>query len=61
LNPLNDSIALEGSASLYVNIIVTTSENQDNEFVQALVEVLQSEEVQQWISDNYGGAVVPAA
>ncbi len=61
LNPLEDSIALEGSASLYVNIVVTTSENQDNEFIIALVEALQSETVQQWIAEQYGGAVVPAA
>ncbi|MBN2540296.1 MAG: methionine ABC transporter substrate-binding protein [Bacilli bacterium] len=61
LNPLDDSIALEGSASQYVNIVVATSENADNEFVLALVAALQSEEVQQWIEDNYGGAVVPAA
>jgi len=61
LNPLEDAIALEGSASLYVNIVVTTAENADNEFVQALVAALQSPEVQQWIADTYGGAVVPAA
>lgn len=61
LNPLSDSIALEGSASLYVNILVTTLENEDNEFVLTLIEVLQSQEVQQWISENYSGAVIPAA
>ena len=61
LNPLEDAIALEGSASLYVNIVVATAENADNEFVLALVAALQSDEVQQWIADNYGGAVVPAA
>lgn len=61
LNPLTDSIALEGSASLYVNILVTTNENKNNEFVQALITVLQSEEVQNWIELNYEGAVVPAA
>ncbi len=61
LNPLEDAIALEGSASLYVNIVVTTSENENNPFILALVAALQSDEVQQWIEDNYGGAVVPAA
>ena len=61
LNPLEDSIALEGSASLYVNIVVATAANADNEFVLALVAALQSDDVQQWIADNYGGAVVPAA
>lgn len=61
LNPLEDSIALEGSASLYVNILVTTKENENNEFIKALISVLQSEEVQDWIETNYGGAVIPAA
>lgn len=59
LNPLTDSLALEGSASLYVNIVVTTSDNQDHAFIQALLEVLQSEEVALWIEETYGGAVVP--
>lgn len=61
LNPIEDSIALEGSASRYVNILVTTTENQNDPFVKALIEALQSEEVQQWILDHYDGAVVPAA
>ncbi|MDD3128748.1 MAG: MetQ/NlpA family ABC transporter substrate-binding protein [Candidatus Izemoplasmatales bacterium] len=61
LNPLTDSIILEGSESSYVNILVSTTNNQDNEFVQALIKALQSNEVQQWIKSNYGGAVVPAA
>ena len=59
LNPLEDAICLEGSASLYVNILVATAENEDNEFVQALLETLQSEDVSDWIKVNYGGAVVP--
>jgi D-methionine transport system substrate-binding protein len=61
LNPLEDSIALEGSASLYVNILVTTSSSEEDEFIQALIETLQSALVQDWIAENYGGAVVPAA
>ncbi len=59
LNPLTDSIILEGSASLYVNILVTTAENENNEFIQALIAALQSDAVQDWIRENYGGAVVP--
>lgn len=61
LNPLTDAIALEGSASLYVNIIVCKTENLDDPFIKALVEVLQSEDVQKWIEDTYEGSVVPAA
>jgi D-methionine transport system substrate-binding protein len=61
LNPLEDSIALEGSASLYVNILVTTSQNENNEFILELIEALQSDDVQKWIATTYGGAVIPAA
>lgn len=61
LNPLQDAIALEGSASLYVNILVCNSEDLDDPFIKALVEALQSSVIQDWIESNYGGAVVPAA
>ena len=61
LNPLEDAIALEGSASLYVNILVCNSADLDDPFIKALIEALQSTEIQTWIEENYGGAVVPAA
>lgn len=61
LNPLQDALILEGSASLYVNILVCNTVDLDDPFIIALVEALQSSETQQWIEDNYGGAVVPAA
>lgn len=61
LNPLQDAIALEGSASLYVNILVCNSEDLDDPFIQALVAALQSDEIQTWIETNYEGSVVPAA
>lgn len=61
LNPLTDAIVLEGSSSLYVNIIVVNTEDLDDPFIIALMETIQSEEVQDWIRDNYEGSVVPAA
>lgn len=61
LNPLEDALALEGSGSRFVNVVVTRSENEEEPFIQALIEVLQSEDVQQWIVEQYGGAVVPGA
>lgn len=61
LNPLTDSIALEGSASLYVNIIVCQTKNLNDPFITELVKVLQSDEVQTWIETNYEGSVIPAA
>jgi D-methionine transport system substrate-binding protein len=61
LNPLEDALAIEGSGSLFVNVLVTTSANSEDPFILALIAALQSEAVQNWIKENYGGAVVPAA
>ena len=49
----------EGKDSPYANIIAVRSEDLDNPAVKALVEALLSEETQQWIADNYNGAVIP--
>lgn len=58
-----DSVAYEKSdseaAKTYVNIIVVKEGNENNEGVQALVNVLKSDEVKQFINDTYDGAVVP--
>ncbi len=49
----------EGADSPYANIIAIRAEDADNPAIQALVEALLSEDTQQWIADNYGGAVIP--
>ena len=59
LNPLEDSIAIEDKESPYVNVIAVNSGDEDNEEIKALVEVLRSEEIQDFILDEWGGAVVP--
>jgi D-methionine transport system substrate-binding protein len=59
LNPLEDSIAIEDKESPYVNVIAVNSGDEDNEAVKALVEVLRSEEIQDFILEEWGGAVVP--
>ncbi|MGL4522507.1 MAG: MetQ/NlpA family ABC transporter substrate-binding protein [Bacilli bacterium] len=59
LNPLKDSLFLEGSESPYVNILVSREDNKNEEGIQALAEVLTSQEVQQWIADKYDGKIVP--
>ncbi|MCR4907910.1 MAG: metal ABC transporter substrate-binding protein [Lachnospiraceae bacterium] len=50
----------EGEDSEYANIITVTEANKDNEAIKTLVEVLQSAEIKQFITDNYNGAVIPA-
>ncbi|MBM7661451.1 D-methionine transport system substrate-binding protein [Bacillus mesophilus] len=61
LNPLEDSIAIEGPESPYVNIITVRSGDETREEVKALVEVLRSEEIQNFIKEEYKGAVVPVS
>ncbi|RHW36775.1 methionine ABC transporter substrate-binding protein [Lysinibacillus yapensis] len=59
INPIEDSIAIEGSESPYVNVIAVRAEDKDNPAIKRLVEVLHSDEIQQFIIDEWGGAVVP--
>lgn len=50
----------EGEDSEYANIITVTEANKDNESIKKLVEILQSDEIKQFITDNFNGAVIPA-
>ncbi len=61
INPLEDSIAIEGSESKYVNVIAVRSEDKDNAAIQKLVEVLHSQAIQDFIVNEWNGAVVPVA
>ena len=58
-----DSIAYEASdseaAKTYVNIIAVKEGNENNEGIQALVEVLKSDEIKDFINETYDGAVIP--
>jgi D-methionine transport system substrate-binding protein len=60
LNPLEDSIAIEDSESPYVNVIAVNKGDENKEAIKALVEVLHSKEIQDFILKEYKGAVVPA-
>ncbi|QQK81349.1 MetQ/NlpA family ABC transporter substrate-binding protein [Salicibibacter cibi] len=61
LLPLEDSIASEsaGADNPYVNVVVVNSEDEDDEAIATLVDVLQSPEVQDFMEEEYDGAVVP--
>lgn len=59
LNPIEDSIFIEGSESPYVNIIAAHKKNIDNAALKTIVEVLQSKEIQDFIIEEFEGAVVP--
>ena len=59
LNPLEDSIAIEETDSPYVNLIAVNAGDEDDERIKALVEALTSEEIQEFILNEWGGSVVP--
>ncbi|THV24474.1 MetQ/NlpA family ABC transporter substrate-binding protein [Glycomyces paridis] len=63
LSPAEDAIASESAdGNPYANYLVTTSANADNEDIQKLGELLQSNEVKQFILDTWSdGSVVPAS
>ena len=60
LNPMTDALAIESGDSPYVNVLVVKEGNEDNEAVQALVAALQSDTIRDFITEEFGGAVVPA-
>ncbi|MEI4770560.1 MetQ/NlpA family ABC transporter substrate-binding protein [Psychrobacillus sp. FJAT-51614] len=59
LNPMEDSIAIEDSESPYVNIIAVKAGDEDKKEIKALVDVLHSKEIQDFIVEEWGGSVVP--
>ncbi|KAB7666503.1 methionine ABC transporter substrate-binding lipoprotein MetQ [Bacillus sp. B1-b2] len=59
LNPVEDSIEIEGSESPYANIITVRKGDENKEAIKTLVEVLHSKEIQDFINTEYKGAVVP--
>ena len=58
-----DAIAYETSdseaAKTYVNVIAVKEGNEDSDAIKALVSVLKSDEIKQYINDNYNGGVIP--
>lgn len=61
LNPLKDSIAIEDENSPYVNVIAVRKGDENSKGIKALVEVLHSKEIQDFILEEYEGAVVPVS
>nr|WP_091529164.1 MetQ/NlpA family ABC transporter substrate-binding protein [Alkalibacterium subtropicum] len=59
ISPIDDSIALENTSSPYANIVAVRSEDESDERIAKLVEILRSEETQDFILETWDGAVVP--
>ena len=58
LNPVKDSLAIEGSSSFYSNILAVKKGNEKADKVLALVAALESKQVADFIAQEYDGAVV---
>ncbi len=58
LNPKQDSLIIEGSASQYVNVLAVKEGNENTDKIKALCAALSSQAVADFIASQYGGNVV---
>ena len=58
LNPVADSLVIEGSSSAYANILAVKEGNESSDKIKALVAALESQQVVDYINEKYDGAVV---
>ncbi|MCK1976305.1 MetQ/NlpA family ABC transporter substrate-binding protein [Jeotgalicoccus huakuii] len=60
LNPVEDSIAVEDGESPYANLVAVRSGDEERPELQRLIEVLQSDEIKQYIDEEYSGNIIPS-
>ena len=58
LDPMTDALAMEDGTSAYVNVLVCKEGNEEEPKIKALVAALESQQVKDYMTENYGGAVV---
>ena len=58
LNPVNDSLLIEGSASAYANILAVKEGSEKEPAVLALKAALESQQVADYIAEKYNGSVI---
>lgn len=58
MKPVEQALAMEGSASAYSNILAVKEGTEDSDKIKALVAALESKEVADYITNTYEGAVV---
>lgn len=60
---VSDALAVEAqdseAAKTYANVLVVKEGNEENPNIKALVAALESDQVKEFIEENYDGAVVP--
>ncbi|MBU3013403.1 MetQ/NlpA family ABC transporter substrate-binding protein [Poseidonibacter lekithochrous] len=60
LNPLKDALVIESKDSPYANIVVVKKGNENKEYIKALNEVINSDEIKKFINEKYQGSIVEA-
>ena len=58
LNPMEQALTMEGSASAYSNILAVKEGEEETDKIKALVAALESNKVADYITETYAGAVV---
>ena len=58
LDPMTDALAMEDGSSAYVNVLVCKEGNEGKPLIKALAAALQSQQVKDFMVEQYGGAVV---
>ena len=61
LDPTTDALAIEDGSSAYVNVLVCKDGNQEEPKIKALAAALQSQQVKDFMDENYKGAVLSVA
>ncbi|KXS40700.1 MAG: D-methionine transport system substrate-binding protein [Candidatus Frackibacter sp. T328-2] len=59
MNPRKDSIFIEDADSPYVCIVAVRPGDKDNPVIKKFVDAYQSEEVRQFINEEFNGSVIP--
>lgn len=60
LSPAEDAIFSEGADSPYANLIAVRTENKDDAVVQKFIDLYRSEEVKQFIEENFSKSIIPS-
>ncbi|MDO5026818.1 MAG: MetQ/NlpA family ABC transporter substrate-binding protein [Tissierellia bacterium] len=60
LNPLKDGIVIEDSESNYANILAANEDRKDDPILKEVLDAFQSQEVKDFLENEYKGAIVPA-
>lgn len=58
LDPMTDALAMEDGSSAYVNVLVCKEGNESNPLIKALIAALNSQQVKDYMNEQYKGAVV---